>query len=643
MNKKPSKAERHKQEKPLSEAKHQQDALLNSEEETRDDAIIGKAILTSGLIALPILLIASVGYFFLNQKTVVPVEDKSKQSVLSMLRDTQSIEIPQIQLVDATRESGLNFVHCNGFSESKLLPETMGGGVACFDFDQDGDTDIFLTNSCYWDEAKNKQESPSCALFANDGQGKFENVTTAMGLQVVGFGMGVAVGDYDADGWPDLFLSYLGKNRMFRNEQGKSFRDVTEETGLAGEAQMWSTGCGWFDANNDGHLDLVVCNYLNWSQSQDIALESTLNGLVKAYARPDSFGGTYPYLYINDGKGKFTEVAQQAGLHINNPYTGVAVAKSLGLAFCDIDDDRLMDIFVANDTVQNMFFRNLGNGKFEEMSNRLGVAYDSSGRARGAMGIDVRFIRPDLQLASVIGNFANEPVSFFVRQNLEGVNVLTDQAMISGIGPQTRLELTFGTLLFDYDLDGRLDFMTANGHLETEITQVQPNQSYRQPPHFFWNTGSTGVDSTEFVSVPPEKMGRGFSDPMVARGSAYADFDGDGDLDVVLAACGESVRLIRNDQATGNHWLHLRLKGPPENVFALDALVTVKAAGLVQKQWVSPTRSYLSQVEPILYFGLGKAEKVDSIEILWPNGQSQKIESTEVDQTLTIDIAQAAS
>jgi len=615
----------------MNAAKPKQTNDSGTDEEMRDDAIIGKAMFWSAAIFFPILLIGVVIAVVLNQKPVETVEDKSKESVISMLRDTQSIEIPRIHWVDATSQAGLNFVHCNGVSDSKLLPETMGGGVTCLDFDQDGDTDIFFTNSCYWDPKENAEKRPTCVLYSNQGDGTFVDVTQSMNLNITGFGMGAAVGDFDGDGWPDLFLSNLGPNRMLKNNQGKSFTDVTVETGLAGPDSMWSTSCGWFDANNDGHLDLMVCNYLNWTKEEDISLESTLNGQAKAYARPDSFGGTSPLLYINDGEGKFSEVSQEAGLRIKNNFTDVPVAKSLGLAFCDIDNDNFMDMFVANDTVQNMFFRNKGDGTFEEIGNRLGVAYDSSGRARGAMGIDVRFIRPDSQLATVIGNFANEPVSFFVRQNIAGVNMLTDEAMATGIGPQTRLELTFGTLLLDYDLDGRLDFLTANGHLETEIAQVQPNQSYRQSPHFFWNTGLKGANSTEFISVPKDKTDQGFSDPMVARGVAYADFDSDGDLDVVIAACGEKVRYLRNDQQAKNHWLQLKLKGPQGNPDGLGALVTVTAGDLVQKQWMSPTRSYLSQVDSQLYYGLGKENKIDSISVLWPGGIEQKLAGLSVD------------
>jgi enediyne biosynthesis protein E4 len=613
----------------------QRKGLVDDEgtEEQRDDAVVGAAIFWSAIIGIPLLLLGSVIAYVLTRQPVPVVEDRSRESVLSMLRAPAAVEIPQFQWTDVTRDVGLDFVHCNGASEEKLLPETMGGGVACFDFDQDGHTDLLLTNSCYWDEARNLQERPSCALYRNRGDGTFENVTAQVGLEVIGYGMGVAIGDYNGDGWPDIFLSYLGHNRLFRNEAGQRFVDVTAEAGVGGRAEDWSTSCGWFDANNDGHLDLVVCNYLDWSRERDLSLGSTLNGVVRAYARPDSFGGRQPYLYINQGNGTFREVAAAAGLHIRNPNhrdIEVAVPKSLGLAFCDIDDDGWMDVFIANDTVQNLFFRNQGDGTFEETATRLGVAFDGAGRARGAMGIDVRFIRPDSQLATVIGNFANEPVSFFVRQNISGVNMMTDEAMSAGIGPPSRLELTFGTLLFDYALDGRLDLLTANGHLETEIEEVQPNQRYRQPPHLFWNTGQRGADISEFVSVPPEKVGPAFSTPMVARGAAYLDYDGDGDLDLVLVGLGEPLRLLRNDQQSGNAWLHVKLRGPAGNLDGLGALVTVQAGKLIQKQWISPTRSYLSQVEPIAYFGLGPAAQVDRIEVVWPGGKTQTIPGSEV-------------
>ncbi|MDP1561721.1 MAG: VCBS repeat-containing protein, partial [Pirellulaceae bacterium] len=364
-----------------------------------DDAVIGTAVFWSLVVIVPVLLVGSAIAFWLTRKTDGVVENRSKESALSKLRDTKSIDIPQFAWADITQAAGLDFVHCNGHSDEKLLPETMGGGVACFDYDQDGYTDILFTNSCHWEEAKNQAERPSAALYRNRGDGMFDNVTKQVGLEVVGFGMGVAIGDYNGDGWPDVFLSNLGKNRLFRNEGGKSFVDVTDEAGVAGDPLHWSTSCGWFDANNDGHLDLVVCNYLEWSRERDVVLGSTLNGLVRAYSRPDSFGGRQPYLYINQGNGTFRETSAEAGLHITNPASKdekpVAVPKSLGLAFCDIDDDGWMDIFIANDTVQNLFFRNKGNGTFEEIGMKLGIAFGNDGRPRGAMGIDVRFIRPD--------------------------------------------------------------------------------------------------------------------------------------------------------------------------------------------------------------------------------------------------------
>jgi hypothetical protein len=615
-------------------AKKQVVSEADDAEDQATDAVVGTAVFWSLVVLVPVLLLGSAVAYWLTRKTEVVVENRSKESVLSKLRDTKSVEIPTYRWTDVTAASGLDFVHCNGHSPEKLLPETMGGGVACLDFDQDGRTDLLFTNSCHWDDAKNQAERPTAALYRNRGDGTFENVTKQVGLDVIGYGMGVAVGDYNGDSWPDVFLSYLGKNRLFRNEGGKTFADVTDEAGVGGDPNDWSTSCGWFDANNDGRLDLVVCNYLDWSRDSDVKLGSTLNGVVRAYSRPDSFGGRQPYLYINQGNGTFREVGGQAGLHITNPASQsgkpVAVPKSLGLAFCDIDDDGWMDIFIANDTVQNLFFRNKGDETFEEIGMRLGVAFGSDGKARGAMGVDVRFIRRDSQLATVIGNFANEPVSFFVRQNLSGVNVMTDEAMSAGIGPPSKLELTFGTLLFDTFLSGRLDLITANGHLETEIEEVQPNQRYRQSPHLFWNSGERGADVSEFVSVPADKAGSALTVPMVARGSGYLDYDGDGDLDLVLVGLGEKVRFLRNDQTSGNNWLHVKLRGPAGNLDGLGAMVTVRAGDLVQKQWISPTRSYLSQVEPIAYFGLGKSTKIDSLEIIWPGGKKQQVSGDQV-------------
>ncbi len=531
---------------------------------------------------------------------------------------------------DITADSGIDFVHSTGGVGDKLLPETMGSGVAVLDFDSDGDPDLLFVNSDAWPWDPAPAKRPTMALFANDGRGGFRDVTAQAGLDRPIFGMGAAVGDLDNDGDPDLFITAVGSNRMLRNDGGR-FVDITDAAGVAGSDDAWSTCAGFFDADGDGNLDLVVGHYVEWSRATDFEVGFTLNGVDRAYGPPTSFAGTAPSLYRNDGDGRFTEVAAEAGLHIVNPDTGEPVAKSLGLALADIDGDGRVDILLANDTVRNLLFLNRGDWTFEEVGAEAGIAYDAAGNATGAMGVDVADARDDGHLAFAVGNFANEMASFFVAQN-EPVQ-FADEAMIEGIGSPTRLRLGFGAFFFDADLDGRLDLLFANGHIEDAIAQVQNSQSHRQPAQLFWNTG--GGDGPTFATVSDALLGD-LPRPMVGRGAAYADIDGDGDLDVVLTANGGPARLLRNDQATGNHWLRVELEGAQSNRDAIGAWVTLESDGRRQRRQVMPTRSYLSQVEPTLTFGLGAANGPAALEIQWPDGSIQVATGLAIDRVHTI-------
>ena len=355
-------------------------------------------------------------------------------------------------------------------------------------------------------------------------------------------------------------FSAVGPNHLFRNDGGK-FVDVTADTGVAGTPNDWSTSCGFLDYDNDGDLDLFVANYVIWSREFDKAQPFTLTGGERAYGRPQNFPGTFPYLYRNDD-GKFTEVAQAAGLHVANPARKeIPAAKSLGVTFVDVDRDGFLDIVVANDTVQNFLFHNKQNGTFEEVAILHNVAFDQQGNARGAMGIDATRIRNGEHIAIAIGNFSNEMTAFYVARG-DSMD-FTDEANATGIGPQSRLELKFGTLFVDVDLDGRQDIVGANGHLENEINKVQSSQHYEQPPHFFWNCGPESP--TEFVPVPKSKCGEQYMKRMVGRGSAVADIDGDGDLDLLFAAVNSPPRLLRNDQKLGHHWLRVDVAGLKDN------------------------------------------------------------------------------
>lgn len=600
-------------------------------QESSNDAVVGRALVWSfGVLCLIGLVVG--GYYLTRRPPPPPIVERTV--IPPAIRSKPKVEIPSLPFVEVTSAAGIRFRHNNGAAGEKLLPETMGGGCAVLDYDGDGDQDLLLVNSCRWpwDDRAAEGPVPTQVLYRNDGGWKFTDATAEAGLNVTFYGQGVAVGDYDNDGDPDLFFSAVGTNHLFRNDQGR-FVEVTDEAGLAGNPAQWSTGCGFVDYDNDGDLDLVVVNYVQWTREFDLAQPFTLTGRERAYGRPQNFPGTFPYLYRNDGSGKFTEVAEAAGLHVKNRARDVPAAKSLGLTFADLDNDGWMDIVIANDTVQNFLFHNKKDGTFEEMGVAAGIAFDHDGNARGAMGCDTARFRNSPAIGIAIGNFANEMSALYVarKPNLQ----FNDEAIASGFGPQTRLELTFGMLFVDLDLDGRLDIVAANGHLEEEIHKVQTSQHYEQPPHLFWNCG--GGHDTEFVPVPKQICGEDFLKPMVGRGATYADFDGDGDLDIVFAGCGSAPRLLRNDQQLNHHWLRVLLRGQRSNRSAIGAQVEVAAGKQTLFRQVCSTRSYLSQTELPVSFGLGDEAAIDRLTIRWPSGKVQKIDNPTIDKLLIIE------
>ena len=540
-------------------------------------------------------------------------------------------EIPDAKFTDITTASGITFKHFNGATGDKLLPETMGGGVAFLDYDGDGAPDLLFVNGAPWPWRTNPPANPpTMALFHNDGKGRFTEVTAGSGLDVSFQGMGVAVGDYDNDGRPDVFVTGVGARRLFHNLGGGKFSDVTAAAGVGGTTNDWSTGATWIDYDNDGDLDLFVCHYVRWSRAIDFEVDYRLTGIGRAYGPPMNFAGTFPALYRNDGGGKFTDVSAASGVQIKNPATGQPVAKSLAVAPVDVDNDGWMDLVVANDTVQNFLLHNRRDGTFEDIGSRSGIAFDAYGMARGAMGIDAARFRNDEALGIAIGNFANEMNALYVSQ--PDALRFTDDAIAEGVGPASRLLLKFGLFFFDYDLDGRLDVLTANGHLEEDINKIQASQHYRQPAQLFWNRGA--ARGVSFVPVPAEKCGADLVQPIVGRGSAYADIDGDGDLDVVLTQIGGPPLLLRNDQSLRHHWVRLKLTGNPlrrHNRDAIGASVKFRVGSQTLFRVVMPTKSYLSQSELPITIGLGPATQLEEVTILWPGGGVQKITNLKLD------------
>lgn len=598
-------------------------------DDDRDDAAIGRAMRASLIVIVSLIVVGGgVAYWLTRRKPVPPVRQTELATVES--REAPAVTAPVAIFTDVTDESGIEFVHNNGATGEKLLPETMGGGCAFFDFDNDGDQDLLLVNSTDWPWDKPSGRSTTSALYRNDG-GTFTDVTKGSGFDVAIYGMGAAVGDFDGDGLVDVFVTAVGKNWLFRNRGEGKFEDVTKAAGVAGESDRWSTSAGWFDYDNDSDLDLFVCNYVGWSREYDQGQGFQLVGGGRAYGRPQNFEGTFPYLYRNEGAGKFTDVSAESGIQVRNVSTDVPRSKSLGLAFCDFDDNGFLDVVVSNDTVQNVLLNNDGQGHFNDVAVLSGIAFDATGNARGAMGIDVNSIRDQKAMAVAIGNFSNEMTALYVTK--PGRMQFYDEAVTTGLGPTTRSYLTFGLFYADYDLDGRSDLFCANGHLEDEINRVQPSQHYEQPPQLFWNAGPE--QGTEFLPADESQIGSDLLKPLVGRGASYADIDNDGDLDMLITTTGRAPRLLRNDQALGHHWLRIRLVGDGMlcNRDAIGSWVTVTTADTVQRKQVMPTKSYLSQVELPLTFGLGDAETVESVVVHWSDGSEQELPALAIDQT----------
>ncbi len=602
-----------------------------------DDAFITRMFRWSAIALVVLVTGAFILYWTITRKPA-PVAIQVTPLVAPEIKAEAPANIPIVLFKDISTLSGIEFTHNNGATGDKLLPETMGGAVAFLDFDNDGAQDLFFVNAQSWPGAlKPKLTTP--ALYRNDGKGHFSDVTAGSGLDVSLYGMGVAVGDFDNDGLTDIFLSCVGTSRLYHNKSGGKFEDVTARAGVGGSPQDWGTACSFFDYDNDGNLDLYVGQYVQWSRDIDFEVGYKLVGIGRAYGQPMNFGGTFPYLYHNNGNGTFSNVSAVSGLQIKNPSTGLPTAKTLGVAPVDLDADGWIDLVVANDTVQNLVFHNQRNGTFKEIGASSGIAFDSYGATRGAMGIDTGHFRNDDTIGVVIGNFANEMTALYVSQAnaLNGQsNALqfADEAITEGIGPASRLLLKFGVFFFDYDLDGHLDMLSSNGHLEQEINKLQSSQQYAQPAQLFWNRGPS--PSGHFAVPTSNQTGSDLFRPIVGRGSAFADIDGDGDLDAIIVQTGSKPLLLRNDNQLGHHWVRLKLEGRSSNRSAIGARVTLRILDQTQHRQVMPTRSYLSQSELPITFGLGTNTTSHEIKIVWPGGRIQKLDSVPLDRITTV-------
>ena len=522
-----------------------------------------------------------------------------------------------IRFVDVTQAAGIHFRHNSGAYGKKYLPETMGSGVCVIDYDGDGWQDILFVNSMDWPEHKTSVSTP--ALYHNNHDGTFTDVTSTSGLAKEMYGLGCAVGDFDNDGRDDIYITALGGNYLFRSLGAGRFVDVTTKAHVKDPG--FSTGAIWFDYDNDGKLDLFVSHYVDWSEATDQFC--TLDGKNKSYCTPELYKGQSATLFHNLGHGVFEDVTKKAGLYDPS-------SKSLGVALIDYDDDGWLDLFVANDTQPNKLYRNNHDGTFTESAFASGVAFSDAGKARAGMGADAADYDLSGHYGLVIGNFTNESLSLYGN---DGSGLFTDKSIASGIEGPSAKSLTFSAFFFDYDLDGLPDIFAANGHVADDVSVTQPSLKYAEPPLLFRNRGAGRFEDVS------NKVGAALRQPVVGRGAAYLDFDNDGDLDLLITTSNGPARLLRNDNGNQNDMLRLKLVGVRSNRDGIGAKVTVRTpSGMRLSGMVKSGSSYLSQSELPLTFGLGKpAEgKVVTVEVTWPGGRRESISGVKPNQSITL-------
>jgi enediyne biosynthesis protein E4 len=519
-----------------------------------------------------------------------------------------------IHFADITRAAGIRFVHNSGAFGKKYLPETLGPGVAFIDYNHDGWEDIFFVDGTHWPGRPGRVTTP--VLYRNDHDGNFTDVTKQAGLSVPMYGLGVAVGDYDNDGYDDLFVTAYGQNHLFHNNGNGTFTDVTKKAGLWGPHEL-STSAAWIDADRDGRLDLLVANYVQWTPQTD--LFCTMDGVHKSFCTPESYHGASLRLWHNNGNGTFTDVTKKVGLY--DP-----TSKSLGIALLDANQDGWPDIAVSNDTEPNKLYINNRNGTFTEKGIPEGIAYSEDGVARAGMGIDAADYNHSGYPSLLITNFSNQMIALY--QNQQN-GLFVDVAPTSSIGRTSLLTLGFGCFFFDYDLDGWPDIYIADGHLDPTIEAIQHRVHYAERPHLYRNIdGKTFVDETA-------RMGLAFDSPRVARGAAYGDINNDGAPDIVITTNSGPAQLFLNEGAT-NHALRIKLVGTSSNRDGIGSVVWVQSNTTSQKQMLRSGSSYLSSSELVLTFGLGASTKANVIEVHWPSGMVTRLNDVKADQILTI-------
>ncbi len=529
--------------------------------------------------------------------------------------------------MDTAAVTGIRFNGIASHTGKKYLIETMGSGVAAFDYDNDGRLDLFFVNGAPLADPMPPNAIPQKAspadwnrLYHQKADGTYEDVTEKAGLQGIGYGMGAAVGDFDNDGLDDLYVTAYGGNRLYRNNGNGTFSDVTKQSGTGGSG--WSTSAAWVDLDNDGLLDLVVLRYVDWTFN-DVWCGEHREG-YRAYCHPDIFPAIKPLVYHNDGRGHFTEVADKVG--INKP------GKGLGLAIADFDHDGKVDIAVANDSMLEFLYRNKGDGTFEEVGLPAEIAVDGDGRTYAGMGIDFQDYDNDGLPDLVITNLANQRYALYKNN---GDSSFTYESYLSGVARMTQLHSGWGIHFFDYDNDGLKDLLVTQGHDLDTVELNSPQIKYKEPMLLARNTGRNFVD----VSA---QSGAVFQEPWVGRGMAVGDLDNDGRLDAVVATNGGAAHLLHNETATANHWLTVALKGTRSNRDGIGAEIRLVTPHGKQFVTVSTAGSYLSSNDKRAHFGLGGDTAATSLEILWPSGTGQTLHDVKADQVLLVEEPRAA-
>jgi hypothetical protein len=523
---------------------------------------------------------------------------------IGALLQVHAAQGPGFQLVDVSNAAGIRFQHATGATGRKYLPETLGSGVTVFDGDGDGRQDVRFMSGISLDPAAPGKAS-ALRLFRNSGRGTFEDVTANAGLNVQIYAMGAAAGDFDNDGRQDLAVTAVGQSRLFRNTGEGRFVDVTDKAGL-GNRTGFSTSALWIDYDRDGLLDLVICNYVRWTPQTDIFCSA--DGKTKSYCTPEAYPGATSWLYRNKGNGTFEDVTAKAGLLDTT-------SKALGVTMLDFDLDGWPDLFIANDTQPNKLYKNRANGTFQEVGVQAGLAFSEDGRARAGMGTDAADFDNSGVPSLVVTNFSGEMLGLYspVRPG-----VYADRAPGSELGKASRLTLGFGCFFFDVDLDGLLDLLVVNGHIDDRVARTG-RVNYAETPHLFRNRGKG-----QFVDIGRE-VGADFAAPKVGRGAAFGDVDLDGDLDVLVTTNGGPAALYRNDISRAGQSFRLTLRGVKSNRDAIGAHVRVKVGPSVQTRMVRTGSSYLSQSELPLTFGLGSAPAADEVIVEWPSGTKQRL------------------